>query len=98
MSSTNEGCGICYVSFTQSQHRKKRENGPKTKKNTIANVIVHVKCPALYGRWICATPCFSFRVGDIHTSADIAVGVNWPILQTIEIPYKSPSFAVDTVR
>ena len=87
-----------YVSFTQSQHRKKRENGPKTKKNTIASVMVPVKCPVSFVKWICTASCFSFRVGDIHTSADVTVCIDWPILETIEIPYKSPSLAVDTVR
>ena len=87
-----------YVSFTQSQHRKKREKGPKTKKNTIANVMVPVKWLASFGKWICTASCFSFRVGDIHTSADITVCIDWPTLETVEIPYKSPNLAVDTVR
>ena len=66
-----------YVSFTQSQQRKKRENGPRTKKKTIASVIVLVKDLFSMIIRICTASSLSFGICSIAASANVAVSVYW---------------------
>ena len=75
MSSTLNACVLNYVSFTQSQQRKKRENGPRTKKKTIASVIVSVKDLFSIFKRICTTSSLSFGICSIATSANVAVSI-----------------------